>query len=147
VEIYKQTHLTFCHVAPFDLSMSRTLPSQHFSLSLKRTLISLGGMVVAVLLTFFAIHLSDCHVFTDTHEVASSTRTVELTFGVMADHKVQFDVGAADGGTKQHLHVALAAPSVQHRIAVVQDARPAETPIAVGKNTALAHHKLTSLLI
>jgi hypothetical protein len=140
-------HLTFRYVAPIDLRMSRTLLSQHHPLSLKRTASSLGVMVVAVLLTFFAFHVGDCHISADTHDVASSARTVELAFGIAADHKGRLDVGAADGGAKQHLQVAQAALSIQPRIAVVQDARPAKAPIVVGKNTALAHRKLTTLLI
>ena len=114
---------------------------------LKQIMSWLGGTVVALLLTFFAAHIGDCHVSMDTHQIASCTRRVDFSFGVPAEDKDRPNVGVADGGAKQHVQVTLAQLLAQPLISVVRDGRPAAMQIVVGKNTSLAHRKLTSLLI
>jgi hypothetical protein len=107
----------------------------------------LGGLAAALLLTLFAFHIGDCHVSSDDHRLASATRTVEIAFGLTTNHRGSLETVVADGGAKQHAQVALAMLLVQQRIPVVQHARSVAPPFVGGKNTALAHRKLTSLLI
>jgi hypothetical protein len=114
---------------------------------LRRSTGSLGSVTAALLLALFAFHIGDCHISADYHAVASPTRTIEIVFGITNDHTRSAVTVAADGGAKQYAYIALSVLPVLPRIAVAQDAQSAISFVVAGKNTALAHRKLTALLI
>jgi hypothetical protein len=107
---------------------------------------ALIGLVSALMFIGLALHVGNCRLSTDHHTIQQTSRIADRALAAQTSHTASGLFAAADGNGNQHAIIAqqVFVPSA-FQVAVESDAAP--SVVEAGRNTALAHRKLTVLLI
>ena len=115
-------------------------------MSLRKRSAALIGLVSALMFIGLALHVGNCRLSTDHHTIQQTSRIADRALDAQSIHTAAGLFAAADGNGNQHAVVTEYATDASV-IQVAAGTGAAPFAVEAGRNTALAHHKLTVLLI
>lgn len=128
--------------------MRSVLPATFLSRA-NRPFAALGAVFSALLLLFLAAHVANCSLPSHHESVARIARSAERAIDAGAVRAVSHVVVAADGSGngKQIAELQAALPALVVRPTVLVETTAIPALAGNARNTALAHRKITVLLI